>query len=214
MQTNNLGNPPLHYGGSGIVNISANGSSSIVPEGKVVGLEHGPLTADRARALMSQAQSDIEEVVATIRCIVDHRIEDAAAHNMGSIYFTVPKNLFGYGLYDASIVGKRLAKDLHRSGFSVYGIPENLKIAWSRDAILSTDPKKVQERFLRAKKKEQKEFVELDDRSGHTVILPKTKINTVRAPLQAAPSRASSSIPLQNKKKQLPLSSMFKSMKI
>lgn len=152
-------------------------SSYSDPVGKVVGLDHGPLSAERARAILNEAQSDIEDIVATFRTLVDSRIEQAASHNMGSIFFTVPKNIHGHGMYDVALVGRKLAEDLDKSGFRVIGVPENFKVLWSRKAILESDPKKIQSQLLKFKKKEEKkDFIEIDDNAGcGAIVLPKQK---------------------------------------
>jgi len=117
--------------------------------GKITGCGNEPVTADRARMMMSEAQGELAELIETIRIMIDTKIEEAAARNFGAIYFRVPVTIFGYGPYNVTKVGKKIAEDLFRSGFSIYGTAEFFKVAWSREEIIKSDPKAIKQMAMR-----------------------------------------------------------------
>lgn len=96
----------------------------------VEGLSSKPLTADRARDMMTISQENFETALRAIRNIVDEEITEAARHHKGEVVYRVPASLYGYDHYNIDHMGRRLAKELHKDGFSVDGSTRMFTISW------------------------------------------------------------------------------------
>lgn len=94
-----------------------------------------PVTAERARELMSMSQESFEESLSVVRQMCDHDIEEAAQRHRSSIAFAVPQSLFGREAYDVSKMGKRLALQLHADGYDIVGSSKSFRITWGADAV-------------------------------------------------------------------------------
>ncbi len=155
-------------------------------EGKLTGMSSGPLTAERARALMSNAQSGLAEIVDILRKMIDMRIEEAAAANQGAIVFAVPHSVEFYGQYDVNVVGRLLAENLGRSGFCVYGTPEGFKIAWSRAEILASKPAEIKVQTTKALRERRQTLdgliVPEQGQTLNRIVLPAPRETTIVEP--------------------------------